>query len=81
MIIKIIGNLRNLEDVDFCFYLEQCFNKKNEHREIFGIIKYFSEPTSKTCRHLVIFDNKEECDKCKDDNQYFKKLLSNYKFK
>lgn len=81
MIIKIIGNLRNLEEANFCFYLEQYFNKKNAYKEIFGIVKYFSEPTSKTCRHLVIFDNEEECNKCKDDNQYFQKLLFNYKFK
>ena len=80
MIIKIIGNLNNLEDANFHLYLEQYYNKENEHREIFGILKYFSEPTSKTCRHLVILDSEEECIKCKD-NQYFHKLLSNYKFK
>ena len=81
MIIKIIGNLRSLEDANFYLYLEQFYNKENEHREIFGIVKYFSEPSSKTCRHLVIFDNEEECDKCDKDNQYFCELLSNYKFK
>ena len=81
MIIKIIGNLKSLEDVSFHMYLEQFYCKENEYRKIFGIVKYFSEPLSKTCRHLVIFDNEEECNKCKDDNRYFHKLLSNYKFK
>jgi len=81
MIIKIIGNLKNLEDANFHLYLEQFYNKENSNREIFGIVKYFSEPTSKTYRHLVIFDNKEECNKCSKDNNYFRNLLSNYKFK
>lgn len=81
MIIKVIGNIRNLEEADFLLYLEQYFNKENEHREIFGIVKYFSEPSSKTCKHIVIFDNEEECIKCDKNNQYFRKLLSNYKFK
>lgn len=81
MIIKIIGNLKSLEDANFHMYLEQFYCKENEHRKIFGTVKYFSEPLSKTCRHLVIFDNEEECNKCNKDNQYFYKLLSNYKFK
>lgn len=81
MIIKIIGNIRSLEQAESYLYIEQFHRKENERREIFGIVKYFSEPSSKTCRHLVIFDNEEECNKCYEDNKYFRNLLSNYKFK
>ena len=81
MIIKIIGNLRSLEEANFYLYLEQFYCRENEHRKIFGIVKYFSEPSSKTCRHLVIFDSEEECNKCYNDGQYFRKFLANYKFK
>lgn len=77
MILKIIGNIRSLEDANFHLYLEQYYNKENEYKEIFGTVKYFSEPTSKTCRHLIIFDNEEECNKSTKDNQYFRKLLAN----
>ena len=81
MIVKIIGNLNNIEDVNFNLYLEEFYNPENENREIWGLLKYFSDKDSKTNRHLVIFDNEEEFIKCRDDNNYFNKQLELFRNK